>query len=761
MIRLRRGSTPLRLSTVVATVIGLTIALLAWQQSERERQFDLQEIARRARALAFQAAFPVREALKAPDPVAEVLRRQRLEGHGRLLGYAVYRVDGTPLAQGTALTDAGGTVKAIAGRALHYRQEVLAIDRDREPPLHLLAVPLRDQDGAPLGALVVVHDIEFIDKRARARLGQFALWILVVLALVFGVVSGGAWLAYERPLRRLADWMRRLRLENVQDAPPRGLPIALLESESSRLAASYRAARAFGRTRSRHRVRQDRVWSRERLRSHAIDCLGEQQQLIVLSNREPYMHQLEDGEARMIIPAGGVVTALDPVLRACGGLWVAHGAGDADRDHADAHGRLTVPPGDARYTLRRIWMTREEEQGYYEGFSNEGLWPMCHLTHERPIFRAADWEHYVRINQRFADAVVEESGDTGAVVLVQDYQLALVPAMLKAVRPDLCVGLFWHIPWSNPEAFRICPYRMEILQGMLGADLVGFHLQQYCNNFLDTVDRMLEARLDWDHFAVDLRGHTSQVRPFPISVQSWKERKVPQGQELADHIAKLRHAHGLEGVRLAVGVDRIDYTKGMAERMRAVARFLEKHPQHRGTFSFVQLGAPSRTHIPRYREYINEIETLADDINREYQTGTWQPIHFLVAHHDATAVHSFMRMAEICVVSSLHDGMNLVAKEFVAAREDNDGVLILSEFAGAARELPEALIINPYDVEQFADALATAMDMEPAERRARMERMRRSVDENNIYRWAAAFLTELAATRGPPGTIPVVESASL
>ena len=752
MIRLRRGSPAVRLGLVVMTALGIASIVIAWQQAERERRFDLQEVGRRAHALAFEASFPIREALRAADAGTLVRKSHRLEGYGHLLGYAVFRADGQALAQGTAVVDYADQVKAAAGRALRERAEVLTISRDQAPPLHLLALPLHDDAGAPLGAVVVVHDIAYVDKRAQARIGQFLLGIVALAVLAFGLVAGGGWLIYERPLRKLAGWMRRLRLENVQDPPPRGLPLAWLESESSRLAASYRAARAFGRMRSRARVRNDRVWSRDRLRSHAIDCMGEQQHLIVVSNREPYVHQLKDGETRVTVPAGGLVTALDPVLRACGGLWVAHGAGDADRDHADAHGRLTVPPGDARYTLRRIWMTREEEQGYYEGFANEGLWPMCHLTHERPIFRTADWEHYTRINQRFADAIIEEAGDGGAIVLVQDYQLALVPAMLKAARPDLCVGLFWHIPWSNAETFRICPYRTEILQGMLGADLVGFHLQQYCNNFLDTVDRMLEARLDWDHFAVELRGHTSQVRPYPISVQSWKERKVPQGTELAAHLAELKHAHGLdEGVRLAVGVDRIDYTKGMPERMRAVGRFLEKHPQHRGRFSFVQLGAPSRTHIPRYREHINEIETLVDEINRRYQTDRWQPIHFLVAQHDATAVYTFMRMAEICIVSSLHDGMNLVAKEFVAARDDDDGVLILSEFAGAARELAEALIINPYDVEQFADAIAAALDMEPAERRARMERMRRSVDENNVYRWAASFLTDLAATRGAPG----------
>ena len=318
---------------------------------------------------------------------------------------------------------------------------------------------------------------------------------------------GATWLTYERPLHKLADWMRRLRTENVGEAPPSGLPSEMLVSETGRLAASFRAARSTGQRLSQAAMHAEQVWTSDRLRVHAIAALGEGRQLIVVSNREPYMHQMRDGKLQMIMPAGGLVTALDPVLQTCGGVWIAHGAGDADRQTADASGRLTVPPDDARYTLRRVWLTREEEQGYYYGFSNEGIWPLCHLAHERPVFRASDWEHYRKANLRFAETVLDEIGDGNAVVLVQDYQLALVPRLLKAVRPDLLVGLFWHIPWPNPEAFRICPCGAEILTGMLGADLVGFHLQQYCNSFLDTVDRVLESRLDWDHFAVEFSGH--------------------------------------------------------------------------------------------------------------------------------------------------------------------------------------------------------------------------------------------------------------
>ncbi|MGH8566573.1 MAG: trehalose-6-phosphate synthase [Gammaproteobacteria bacterium] len=739
----------LRMGILIAGIVGVATALLAWYQVHRERDIDLEDIDHRAHALAYQFSFTVRDILARTDAEVRNALGSRLEGDGRLIGSVIYRADGQPVVAAKAAAEYMDILGGVAKKTLATRAEVIEVARADGPPVHVLAIPVADDGGPSSGVLAILHDVSYIDERAIGRLIQFAFWILLMTLLVVTMVMGTAWIAYDRPLRHLADWMRRLRLEDASEAPPRGLPIALLESESGRLAASFRAARLAGRERSRAAVHAERVWTRERLHARAIDCLGRDSQIVVMSNREPYMHQFQGDTPRIIRPAGGLVTALDPVLQACGGLWVAHGAGDADRVTADAHGRLTVPPDDARYTLRRVWLTREEEQGYYYGFSNEGLWPLCHLAHERPNFRASDWKSYLHVNRRFAEAALAEIGGGKAVVLVQDYQLALVPEILKSVRPDLCVGLFWHIPWPNPEAFRICPWRAEILRGMLGADLVGFHLQQYCNNFLDTVDRMLETRLDWDHFALELSGHTSLVRPFPISVQGWSERRVPKGEELESRAAEIKHQNKLDNVQIAVGVDRIDYTKGLPERFRAVARFFDKNPRHREQVTFVQLGAPSRTHIRCYREHIAQLEALADEINWRFQTDTWRPIRFLVDHHDASTVYTFMRMASICIVSSLHDGMNLVAKEYVAAKDDDEGVLILSEFAGAARELSDTLIINPYDTEQFADAIREAVEMEPAERRARMGRMRRLVEEHNIYCWAAEFLTELAAGRAP------------
>jgi trehalose 6-phosphate synthase len=735
----------LRLGMFIAAILGTATGLLAWRQVQNERRIDLDDVTSRAYALAQQLGGRASAALAMEDTEARASLEGRLDGYRRLLGYAVFRADGTLLDAGTDMSDFLPELAAAANEVLGTKRETIRLARVAGTRIHVVAQPLVPNARAT-GVLVVAHDVSYLDERATQRFAQYAFWILIVTLLAVTLVVGSTWLAYERPLVKLADWMRRLRVDNVADAPP-GLPTGRLRSETDRLAASFRAARSTGRALSEAAVHAEQVWTRDRLRTQAVASLGESHELIVVSNREPYMHQRRDGRPHVMVPAGGLVTALDPVLEACGGLWIAHGAGDADRETADSAGRLTVPPGDARYTLRRVWLTREEEQGYYYGFANEGMWPLCHLAHERPIFRAEDWEQYRRVNRRFADCVLDEAGASGAVVLVQDYHLALVPRMLKEARPDLRVGLFWHVPWPNPEAFRICPWAVEILDGMLGADLVGFHLQQYGNNFLDTVDRMIESRIDRDHFAVELRGSRTVVQPFPISVQPWAERNVPEGDELTARIAAAREQHLLGDAFIAVGVDRIDYTKGLPERFRACERLLQQYPRYRGRFTLVQLGAPSRTHIPRYREYLDQLEALADEINWKYQTDSWKPIRFLVGHHDATTVYTFLHMAPMCIVSSLHDGMNLVAKEYVAAHAGRDGALVLSAFAGSSRELNDALIVNPYDIEQFAEAIRQGIEMDASERIARMQRMHGQVEANNIYRWAGNLLTALARTQ--------------
>lgn len=482
------------------------------------------------------------------------------------------------------------------------------------------------------------------------------------------------------------------------------------------------------------------TWTRESLEDVVRTRFG-QAKLIVVANREPYIHVYEGSDIRCMRPASGLTTALDPVMRACGGVWVAHGSGDADRVMADERNRVQVPPDNPAYTLRRVWLSKEQEQGYYYGFANEGLWPLCHVAYTRPKFDKEDWGHYQAVNQKFADAILDEAGNDPAVVFVQDYHFALLSRMLKNARNDLVVAQFWHIPWPNREVFRVCPWQHEILDGLLGNDLLSFHIQYHCNNFLDTVDRSIEAKVDMEHFAVTRGGRTTLVRPHPISIDAdLVVATLPPDLEAEER--RLRKHLRLRNERILVGADRVDYTKGIPDRFTAVARLLDRHPELQGTFSLVQIGAPSRVHIPEYRRLNDEIDQLAEEINWRYGHGSWRPIVFLNEHHEPSQIYSLFRIAAVCVVSSLHDGMNLVAKEFVAARNDLRGVLVLSQFTGAARELNEALLINPYSIDEFAEALHLALIMSAEEQENRMRRMREQILEHNIYRWASKLLSE-------------------
>jgi trehalose 6-phosphate synthase len=489
------------------------------------------------------------------------------------------------------------------------------------------------------------------------------------------------------------------------------------------------------------------AWTPERLRQTLRQRLhGET--VTVVANREPYIHDRDaDGSVRVLHPASGLVTAIEPVMRACSGVWVAHGSGSADRQSADRHGRLRVPPGEESYTLRRVWLSPEEESGYYYGFSNEGLWPLCHLAHARPIFRSEDWAHYGNVNRKFADAVAEEVDGPDPIVLVQDYHLALLPRLIRERLPHATILTFWHTPWPNPELFGICPWHKELLEGMLGSSIMGFHTQQHCNNFLDAVDRYLESRIDREERAIVQQGRVTLVRAYPISIE-WPNRWLRASPPVAECRAAVFAELGLpRDALLGVGVDRLDYTKGIEERLLAVERLLEGSPQFTGRFTFAELAAPSRTAIPRYQELNRNVEQLTARINERFGRGSYRPVHLLRRHHEPPEVFRFYRAADVCYVSSLHDGMNLVAKEFVAARDDERGVLVLSCFTGAARELTEALIVNPYDIDRASLALATALSMSPQEQADRMRAMRQFLAEFNVYRWAGQILVDAARVR--------------
>jgi trehalose 6-phosphate synthase len=574
-------------------------------------------------------------------------------------------------------------------------------------------------------------------------LAQGFVIVLITLLIVRWSIAG--------PIARAALWMRGLRTGKI--SVRQGVPdldmFRPLAREVATMAESLTHARNAAENEARLRDAAESMWTADRLSVQLRTRLDEGH-LFVVSNREPYMHQRNGKTVDVIVPPSGLVTAIEPVLDACDGTWIAHGSGNADAEVVDTHDRLRVPPDDPRYTLRRVWLTKEEEEGYYYGFANEGLWPLCHIAHTRPLFRAADWQYYQEVNRKFMTAVLEEIENVAKpVVLVQDYHFALLPRMIKEKRPDARVAIFWHIPWPNPEAFGICPWQRQLVDGLLGADLIGFHIQSHCNNFLETVDRVVESRVDWEHFSALRQDHRTLVRPFPISVAFTDDDAAGNNNTEFDYLERsaLLRSLGVEATFMGIGVDRVDYTKGILERFLAIERFLEKFPSYQGKFTFVQIGAPSRTHIKRYHDLLAEVEAEAERINWRFQGGKWKPIVFLKRQHSHQEIEPYYRAADLCLVTSLHDGMNLVAKEFLAARRDERGVLILSQFTGAARELRDALLVNPYDIDQTAEAIRAALEMEPEEKQLRMHRMRKYIKEHNIYQWAGNLITELVELR--------------
>ncbi|WAC72154.1 trehalose-6-phosphate synthase [Roseateles sp. SL47] len=633
-------------------------------------------------------------------------------------------------------------------------QEARTMARQQDPRLelssgavHIGDFPVNAQQ-ADSDRLVLLHDLSLPDRRSIDTRRYMIIFITVLGLAVAGItmvvaqLSWRGWVSGMRAILRGEGLVRPLLpgggAGGAGDSPPPELQPLEVEIRQHLRELEDNLYREHGPL---------TPWDPERLRSLLRTQLRGDQ-VIVVSNREPYIHLRGDKGITVSRPASGLVTAVEPVMRACSGTWIAHGSGSADRDTVDEHDRVAVPPDTKDYVLRRIWLTDEEEQGYYQGFANEGLWPLCHVAHVRPVFRESDWAQYRAVNQRFADAVVAEARSDDPVVLVQDYHFALLPAMVREKLPKATIITFWHIPWPNPESFGICPWRRELLQGMLGSTILGFHTRFHCKNFTETVDRYLEARIEHEHSTISYQGEPTLVQSYPISI-AWPtddERMTWPAPSQARRavIERLGLTHD---ACIAVGVDRFDYTKGILERLHAVERLLEKYPQWQGRFVLVQVAAPTRNALEEYREFQDRIHRVTDRINQRFGSDRYQPVRLLAEHHDHAALMELYRAADMCVVTSLHDGMNLVCKEFIAARDDEQGVLILSRFAGAARELPEALVINPYHVEETTDALHRAATMPPQEQRERMASLRMTVREFNVYRWAGRMLADAGQWR--------------
>ena len=592
-------------------------------------------------------------------------------------------------------------------------------------------------DDKRLGEMVIVHDMSFIELRS-ADTKRYIVWlfaaIAAVIALITVVIAELSW----------RGWMAGIK------ALIRGQSLALSpEAKSPELRPIARDLEAMVRDLEGERRMRDESqisWTPGALRKILREDL-KGDEILIVSNREPYVHVRRNDRTEVQRPASGLVTALEPVMRACSGTWIAHGSGNADRENVDEHDRVMVPPDKPAYRIRRVWLSRDEEAGYYYGFSNEGLWPLCHIAHTRPVFRISDWEYYRAVNRRFADTIKQESRTEDPIILVQDYHFALLPRLIRERLPHATIITFWHIPWPNPEAFGICPWREEILEGLLGSSILGFHTQFHCNNFFDTVDRYLEARVNRETSTISYGGDPTEVRRYPISLE-WPPSPLAVQQPVAQCRERIRGEYDLgPEVRIGIGVDRLDYTKGILERFAAIERLLEMEPRWVGRFAFIQIAAPSRSSIEEYQGLDARVRAAAQRINDRFATFDCRPIILKIEHHDADEVYAHYRAADVCFVSSLHDGMNLVAKEYIAARDDERGALILSQFAGAAGELHEALIVNPYDTEQCATALRIALDMPPDEQRERIRSMRSLIQEFNVYRWAGRMLLDAARVR--------------
>jgi len=736
---------------IISLIFGITLVSLSFSyyQVIGEKRGLRSDLQRRAEVLGESLAGNVEKSWEAGSDRGLQRLVQRFGNREHLLGVAIYDRQNNLVAITPELEKKLVAPPREITQTIEQGQEAYAFARLGRDSVHILALPLHRQDQI-VGGLAVVHDANYIRAQSLRVWRELFVRVLVQVFFIALITLLIVRWSITGPIARAAQWMQALRTGRISFHQMPDLDMFRpLAREVATLAERLNQARSAAENEARLREAGESMWTSDRLAVQIRTRLGGSR-LFVVSNREPYVHRRNGKSLDLVVPPSGLVTALAPVLNACDGTWIAHGSGDADAEVVDAHDRLRVPPDDPRYTLRRVWLSKEEEEGYYYGFANEGLWPLCHIAHTRPLFRAADWQHYQEVNRKFMLALLDEiAAIPKPVVLVQDYHFALLPRLIKEKRPDARVAIFWHIPWPNPEAFGICPWQRQLVDGLLGADLIGFHIQSHCNNFLQTVDRVVESRVDWEHFSVLRQDHRTIVRPFPISVDFTGDDTAENHNHGFSYIERsaLLRGLGIEATFIGIGVDRVDYAEGILERFLAIERFLEKYPAYQGQFTFVQIGAPSRTHIKRYHDLLAEVEAQAERINWRFQTGKWKPIVFLKRHHSHTEIAPYYRAADLCLVTSLHDGMNLVAKEFLAARSDERGVLILSQFTGAARELRDALLVNPYDIDQTAEAIRVALEMEPEEKQSRMQRMRKLIREHNVYRWAGMLVSELCEVR--------------
>ena len=733
---------------IIVAVIALIVATFTINQVSNEEERLKNDMIYRSTLLADSLKKTVEPDFiyKSEDLLQNVV--DKFTDRERFAGLGIYDNKGRTIAASSTIPEATVSAQQIIADAMDADKANGDFTSFGDKKVYALAIPLHS-DKSVVGALLVVQNAGYIDDRLneiwRNNLIRFLLQATLLSLATLLLIR---WIIY-KPIKNLVETLRLARSGNVQH-PSSNLNNSFffrpLQREITNIQQSLIQARLAASEEAKISLEKlDSPWTAERLKQFVKDILKDRT-IVVVSNREPYIHTKVDNKIEYYFPASGMVTAIEPVMQATGGTWIAHGSGDADRQVVDKNDTVQVPPDDPKYTLKRVWLTEEEEKGYYYGFSNEALYPLCLMAHTRPIFSKEDWEQYKKVNGKFVRTVLSEIKHLyKPVIFIQDFHFSLLPRMIKNSRPDATVGMFWHIPWVSAESFSICPWKKEILDGMLGADLIGFHTQLHCNNFIETVGRELESLIDFEQFTVTRNEHVSLIKPFPVSIAFTNGGKQYEDDKDRNESKKFLRNLGIKTKYIGVGVDRLDYTKGILERIKAVELFLKRYPSYREEFTFIQIAPPSKSKIKKYQEFSQQVEQEVERVNNLFKTRRWQPIVFIHKLHNHEELNQYYRLANFCLVTSLHDGMNLVAKEFAASRNDEKGVLILSQFAGASKELKDALIVNPYSSEQTAEAIYTAINMAPSEQTKRMKKLRDSVRNHNIYRWSAEFLKTIVS----------------
>jgi trehalose 6-phosphate synthase len=425
-------------------------------------------------------------------------------------------------------------------------------------------------------------------------------------------------------------------------------------------------------------------------------------------------------------------------MQECRGLWIAWGSGDSDFEVCDSEHKVLVPK-DPKFTLKRIRLNEQEVENYYRGFSNRVLWPLFHFFVEKMHLEKDYWSTYRKVNKKFADAVVEETNEDNDLIWVHDYHLSLVPKFIRDTKPNAKIAFFWHIPWPPWELFGSLPQRNELLKGLLHSDLVGFHTLSYVQNFMECACKYPGLKIDSKKGIIASSNNSTRVKQFPLGISYKDYSKLSQSENIIKKATELKKMH--KDRKLILGIDRLDYTKGILDRIKAYEYFLEQNPQFRKKVILVQIATPSRDNIEEYCTMKKEIDEAVGDINSRFGREDWTPIMYFYRKIPQESLLAYYKAADIGLLTPIRDGMNLIAKEFTAAK-DKDGVLILSEFAGASEELNEAIIVNPYDLQGTAGAIKTAVEMPLSEKIQRFQSMKNKVKKFNAQWWLNTFLDE-------------------